>query len=292
MAQVTSRHNKSKEVSPLRPETRLPELGPREAKAIETHSRPNAALIHETIRAEGESELDRSTMALLLSGSAAGLSMGFSFLTQALLHARLPDAPWRELVEGFGYTIGFLIVILGRQQLFTENTLTPILPLLHNREPRILGNVLRLWSAVFTANMLGALVFAFVMAKSGLFDGPDMGSLVDISRKVIVDPFMTMLARAVFAGWLIALTVWLLPGSGSASPIIIVIITYLITLGGFAHIIAGAVEVFFLIAMGERGWGEAVIGFFLPVLIGNILGGVTLVALLNYGQVARELEER
>jgi formate/nitrite transporter FocA (FNT family) len=73
-----------------------------------------------------------------------------------------------------------------------------------------------------------------------------------------------------------------------------VIIAYLITLGGLAQIIAGAVDVLFLIAMSERGWGEALFGFFVPVLIRNILGGKTLAALLNYGQVAmtKELEER
>src|SRR3954451_2261572 len=117
---MSRRHGLSDETR-LSPAAKLPELTGREEEAVEAQSRPNAALIHETIRAEGESELERATHALLLSGLAAGLSMGFSLVAQGLLRARLPEAPWRELVGAFGYTVGFLIVVLGRQQLFTEN---------------------------------------------------------------------------------------------------------------------------------------------------------------------------
>jgi formate/nitrite transporter FocA (FNT family) len=136
-------------------------------------------------------------MALLFSGLAAGLSMGFSLQSQRFLHARLLDAPWREFVASLAYTVRFLIVDFGRQLRFAENTLTPILPFLHNREPRMLMNVLRLWSAVFAANMRGACVFAFVVAKNGLFGGPDTAALLDVSRKAMGDPFMTMLTKAV-----------------------------------------------------------------------------------------------
>ena len=118
----------------LSPAAQLKELSRAEKDAVEEQSHPNAALIHETIRAEGEAELNRTKTALVLSAFAAGLSIGFSLVAQGVLQADLPDAPWRPLVSSFGYTIGFLIVVLGRQQLFTENTLTPILPLLHNRD--------------------------------------------------------------------------------------------------------------------------------------------------------------
>jgi hypothetical protein len=118
----------------LSPVAEVPDLSPKEQQAVAEQSRPNAALVHETIRAEGESELERTSFALTLSGIAAGLSMGFSLVVEGLLQARLSDVPWRELVTKAGYTAGFLIVVLGRQQLFTENTLTPILPLMHNRD--------------------------------------------------------------------------------------------------------------------------------------------------------------
>src|SRR5215831_17766724 len=114
---------------------------------------------------EGEEELKRSTSALAWSGLAAGLSMGFSFVAEAVIRAHLPAAAWRPLLAKFGYSFGFVLVILGRQQLYTENTLTPILPLLDSRDRSILWHVMRLW--VLSADIVGAIVFSFVLARSG-----------------------------------------------------------------------------------------------------------------------------
>ncbi|MCB8821520.1 formate/nitrite transporter family protein [Microvirga rosea] len=272
------------------PAEKIPDLSASEKKAIEEQSRPNAALIHETIRAEGESELDRSVMALLLSGLAAGLSIGFSLVVEGLLHAHLPDTPWKLLISGFGYPVGFLIVVLGRQQLFTENTLTPILPLLHNRDADTFWRVLKLWLIVLAANIAATWIFAAVIAHTPLFAPEIKSAFTEISRKVIEAPFGTTLIKAVFAGWLIALMVWLLPGAETGRAFIILIITYVVAIGGFSHLIAGSVDGFYLVETGQATWADYAMRFFVPTLIGNILGGVTLVAVLNFGQVAPELE--
>ncbi len=272
------------------PAERIQELSPKEKKAVEGQSRPNAALIHETIRAEGESELHRTASALLLSGLAAGLSMGFSLTAEGVLHAHLPEAAWKPLVSSLGYTIGFLIVVLGRQQLFTENTLTPILPLLHNRDGRTLLRVLKLWVIVLAANIVATWAFAAVIAHTSVFSPEIKQAFSEISRKVIEAPFETTMLKAVFAGWLIALMVWLLPGADSARVLVILIITYVVAIGGFSHLIAGSVDGFYLVETGQASWGDYATRFFVPTLVGNILGGVTLVAALNFGQVAPELE--
>jgi formate/nitrite transporter FocA (FNT family) len=107
-------------------------LSDEEEADVRELSPPRAAVVFETIRREGENELAQPALSLLWSALAAGMSMGFSLLGVALIRAALPDTPWRPLIENFGYTIGFLIVILGCQQLFTENTLTVILPLFDN----------------------------------------------------------------------------------------------------------------------------------------------------------------
>jgi formate/nitrite transporter FocA (FNT family) len=268
---------------------KLPELSVRERDAVDNQSRPNAALIHETIRAEGESELDRTVSALLLSGLAAGLSMGLSLLVQGLLQARLPEAPWRELVSYLGYTVGFLVVVLGRQQLFTENTLTPILPLLRNRDAGTLWRVLRLWSVVLAANLAATWAFAAVVAHTEVFEPDVHRAFAEISRHGLASPFGTTFLKAVFAGWLIALMVWLLPAAEAARPVVILIVTYVVALGQFSHIIAGSVDVLYLVETGEAGWSDFLTRFFVPTLLGNVAGGVALVAALNYGQVAPEL---
>lgn len=182
------------------PAENIPDLSPQKKKAIEGQSRPNAALIHETIRAEGESELNRTGSALLLSGLAAGLSMGFSLVVEGLLHAYLPEAPWKPMVSSLGYTVGFLIVVLGRQQLFTENTLTPILPLLHNRDMHTLLRVLKLWAIVLVANVVATWAFAAVIAHTPVFAPDIKQAFLEVGRKVVESPFGTTVLKAVFAG--------------------------------------------------------------------------------------------
>lgn len=244
----------------------------------------DAKTTYEVIRREGTRELERSTGALFWSGLAAGLSMGFSFLGQGLIHSHLPDTIWRPLLVNLGYSVGFIIVILGSQQLFTENTLTPIVPLLSERTRDVLRNVLRLWVAVLVANLVGALLFALVLAKMKVVEPEVMASLSTLSQKALEPDFWTMLLHAVYAGWLIALMVWMLPGAETAKLPVIIIMTFLVGLGGFAHVIAGASEVFYAAWRGEATWGHVVGGFVVPALIGNVAGGLTMVAALNHAQ--------
>jgi formate/nitrite transporter FocA (FNT family) len=244
----------------------------------------DAKTTYEVIRREGDKELDRSTDALFWSGLAAGLSMGFSFLTEAILRANLPDASWRPLVAKLGYSVGFLIVILGSQQLFTENTLTPMVPLLAEKTRDKLRNVLRLWGAVFVANMLGTLLFGLALARLAVVEPDIKRALSDIAGEALRPDWWTMLLHAVYAGWIIALLVWVLPGAENHKFAVIVVMTWLIAVGGFAHVIAGSTEVFYSAWRGEASWAQALAGFVLPSLIGNMAGGITLVAALNHAQ--------
>ncbi|MBB5362988.1 formate/nitrite transporter family protein [Deinococcus humi] len=242
-------------------------------------------VVHETIRKEGEEELRRPVSALGWSGLAAGLSMGFSLVAEGLLRDQLPDVSWRPLISKFGYSVGFLIVVLGRQQLFTENTLTAILPLLQNWSLGKLGQVARLWLTVLITNLLGAFLFAWVVGNTDVFNPGTRATFTEIGRAAADHPFWTLLIRGVFAGWLIALMVWLLPAAETAKVSIIVIITFLVGLGEFSHIIAGSVEVLYLVSTGALSFSKYLLGYMVPTLIGNILGGVMLVAALNHAQV-------
>lgn len=253
----------------------------------EAHRRsaPRAEIVYEAVRTEGEHELSRPVAALAWSGLAAGLSMGFSFLTQALLATYLPQSHWHKIIAGLGYSVGFLIVILGRQQLFTENTLTPILVLLRSRDLKTLGQVMRLWVVVLVANTVGAFIFALLLAKTPLLDPAMHRTLIPIGRLALATGFGATLVRGVFAGWLIALLIWLLPFAETARVTVIIIITYVIALGHFSHIIASAVEAFYTVLRGGASWSVFFDGFYVPTLLGNIAGGVALVAVVNYAQL-------
>jgi formate/nitrite transporter FocA (FNT family) len=263
-------------------------LDGRERKDAQRRMAPRAAVVYEAIRREGQEELERHTAALIWSGLAAGLSMGFSFLTEALLAYHMPTVSWQPLISKFGYCIGFLIVVLGRQQLFTENTLTAVLPFMNNKRIRVLLQVTRLWITVLSANLAGALVFALLLKLMVIFE-PGVGEeLSQIGAKGYANGFWPTLLSGLFAGWLIALMVWLLPGAETARVTIIIIITYVIGLGGFAHIIAGSIAAIYMVIGGEATMGMFLVRFFLPALMGNIVGGVAFVTAINHAQVSPE----
>ena len=246
-------------------------------------------VVFETVLSEGKEELERPALSLGASGLAAGLSMGFSFAGSALIASMLPDSPARPLFESLGYTLGFLFVILGRQQLFTENTLTAVLPLLESDERvRTFWSVARLWGIVLVANLVGVALFATFVAHTGVFPPAVHAQFARLARLAVDAPPLLVLLRGIFAGWLLALMVWLLPAAENARPWIILIVTYVVGLGGFSHIIAGSAEALYLVAIGQLGLGAYLTGFLAPVFCGNVIGGVSLVALLNYAQVVAE----
>ncbi len=266
-----------------------PHLDRGERKQAATHAAPGALVIHEVVREEGEAELKRTPGALFWSGLAAGMSMGFSFLTLALLHARLPDTPWRSIVAGPGYCIGFVIAILGKQQLFTETTLTAMLPVLVRRNWQAFAALMRMWAIVLVSNLLGTAIFAWLISRPGLFDEPVRMALNDVGTAVLSGPTMSTVVKAMLAGWLIALMVWVLPGARSARVIVIILLTYVVSLGGFPHIVAGSADAAYVVFTGHATINDYVVNFLLPTLSGNTIGGVALAAMLNHAPVAPEL---
>ncbi|KAM3094741.1 formate/nitrite transporter family protein [Phormidesmis sp. 146-35] len=262
-------------------------LSPQERQSIIERLRPSALMIHETIRLEGEYQLRRPTSALAWSALAAGLSMGFSLVAQGLLRANLPDQSWSTIVASFGYSVGFVIVVMGRQQLFTENTLTAILPLLSQPSRAAFLQVLRLWSIVLLSNLTGAALFAIVIGNINVFSTEVQHTFTEIGLEALKGETLEMLCQGVFAGWLIALMVWLLPSAEASQFWVIILITSLVGLAEFPHSIAGSVEVLYLVMTGTATWAQYFGQFLMPTLLGNIVGGVSLVAALNHAQVAR-----
>ncbi len=266
-----------------------PHLDEEERNQAAAHAAPGALVIHEVVREEGEAELARSPTAVIYSGFAGGLSLGFSFLTLAFIRSALPDTPWRPLVAGFGYTVGFILVVLGRQELFTESTLTAVLPLLVRRNRETLLALLRFWAVVLAGNLLGTFVFAAILTPKGIFSPDVQQALLDIGHDAVSGPFWPTMLKSILAGWLIALMVWLLPSARSARILVIIVLAYVVSIGHFSHIVAGSVEAAYFLFSGHGSVGDYVVGFLLPTLIGNTIGGVALVALLNHAPIVPEL---
>jgi formate/nitrite transporter FocA (FNT family) len=261
----------------------------REVEDIEERARLRTPVIYEIVRREGETEMHRPIISLWWSGVAAGLSISFSLLAQAALWMHLPNAPWRPLVSGFGYSVGFLIVVLARQQLFTENTVTVVLPVVAQFTAANLRRLARMWSVVFLANMTGTFCAALFCTITPVVSPELRGVMLELSRTTMELGWAEMLSRGIGAGFLIAAMVWLIPSAEGAQFFVITMNTYLIVIAGFTHIVAGSVEAFLLVLNGQFGLGQMLADFTLPVLLGNIIGGTALFAVISYAQVMKEM---
>ncbi|AZD18538.1 Inner membrane protein YfdC [Pseudomonas chlororaphis] len=267
---------------------KTPGLSPEEQHDVDKNQPPRAAVLHEIIRTQGDKELERSVAALWWSALAAGLTMGLSLMGMGLLDSRLPDGEGFKVIASFGYCAGFLAVILARQQLFTENTLTAVLPIMSKPTLGNFARLCRLWGVVLVGNLCGTLLVAYVMLRLPIFDARTDLAFLDIGRKVMENDAGQMFAKGIVSGWMIATMVWMIPSMESAKMWIIILITYLMALGDFTHIVVGSVEVSYLVFAGELPWRDFWWVFAGPTLAGNIIGGSFIFALISHAQVRSE----
>jgi formate/nitrite transporter FocA (FNT family) len=259
-------------------------------RSVDAMSSGSAKVVHEVVRLQGDEELGRPLQSLLFSGFAAGVAISTSLLAQTSLHMHLPEAKWTDLVVFLGYPVGFIIVILGKLQLFTESTVTAVLPFATHPTIRNLGRLLRLWTAVFAANMAGSFFVAFLIARCVVVGPEQLAAAVEVSKPVMAHDWSTTLQVATPAGFLIASIAWILPNARGSEFWVILIVTYVIALGGFSHVIAGSVEAWLLMLTGQATVINATGGFILPALLGNLIGGTGLFAVVAHGQVRDEIK--
>jgi formate/nitrite transporter FocA (FNT family) len=271
-----------------------PTGGLSEAEVADVSDRQSgsAKVVHEVIRLQGDEELDRPVLSLLFSGFAAGIAISTSLLAQAFLQMRLPDADWAELISAFGYTFGFVIVILGNLQLFTEDTVTAVLPLATHPTLRNLWRLVRLWSAVLIANLAGTLLVATLMVQQVIVSAEQLSAALQLSAKITEHDAATTLLLGMPAGFLVAAIAWILPNARGSEFWVVTVVTYVIAIGGFSHVVAGSSEAWLLLLSGRVGLGDALGGFIVPALVGNIIGGTGLFAVVAHGQVRSEIEPR
>lgn len=262
------------------------------APDLEEFERLPAASVFKIIAQEGRRELRRPAASLWWSAVAAGFAMVASVIGVAVLAKAAPaEAPWRGLFIALGYPFGFVLVILSRLQLFTENTVTPILPLLLRPSRRAWLRTGRLWGIVFAGNLFGAAAAAAMAVGGGMVGETLQATMTAVSLEALDHTPTESFSQGILAGFLIAALVWMLPNTRGQELLAVFSVTYLIGAAGAPHVIAGAVETFVAIFSGEMGLLAGLVGHVAPTLAGNVAGGTILFALLAYGQVWRELQE-
>jgi formate/nitrite transporter FocA (FNT family) len=234
-------------------------------------------------------QLNRTKMGLLLSGLSAGLDIGFSVLLMAVVLSLFknifPD-PVVEFITGNMNPVGFIFVILGRSELFTEHTTLAVLPVLQKLAG--IKKLLRLWFYVYISNIVGGIIFSFIL---GYFAGTTHvlqgWALEEIGRKLLSVSWQQALLSAVLAGWLMGLLAWLIAASREtiSQLFIIWLITAAIGIAGLHHCIVGNVEIFAGMIEGYFSFTDY-IRFLSLATLGNIIGGVFFVAILKYSHTA------
>lgn len=276
-------------------ESAVMEHEPRERPAVvhepEKGTRLSAVEVHDNILAGASEDTERPASSLWWSALASGLVIGFSFLASAFLSTLASGEAAKKALVAVGYPVGFIFVVLGRSELFTENTLEPVLPLLHDRSKKALKDLLRLWALLIPGNMVGALAMGALLAITPVIPDTMREALNHVAESGTSGGFADVFYRGIFAGWLMALMGWLLGSTTARGAQIVIIWLCAAAIGAFEfrHSIAGAVEAFYRAFSGTGNWGDMVFGFIVPAVLGNAVGGVVLVALLNYAQVYAEL---
>lgn len=249
----------------------------------------SAKVVHEVIRREGDEELGRPVASLAWSGFGGGVAIFASVLGQGLLQGMLPDAPWTAAIASFGYSLGFIIVVMGRLQLFTESTLLGVIPVMTHFSVGNLGRLARLWGIVFVANIVGTMLVAGLIVAGAIGFPEQLAGMLSLSRHLLDHDALHTFTGAIPAGFLMAAIAWTLPAGRGQEFWIVLTLTYFIALGGFPHVVAGSGEAWLLMWAGEASPGWAVGGFLLPTLAGNIVGGTFIFALLAHAQVRQEI---
>lgn len=260
---------------------------PQTEQATPETRRLTASEIFEAAVENARSEIKRPVLGLVFSGLAGGITLGLTGIGVASIRAALGDGGWQELVAYLIYPIGFIAVIIGRQQLFTENTLYPVVLVLDERKHVL--STLRLWGIVFTSNIAGAVLFAALCIYTTALRPEIKAELIKLGIQAAPGSFGHLFWSGVVGGWLIALVAWMVTAShwtiGQVA--MVWLLTFIVGAGHFAHCVVTSCEILSSTLAGS----VSVTSYFhwlLAATLGNIAGGVGIVSVLNYGQVRQE----
>jgi formate/nitrite transporter FocA (FNT family) len=248
----------------------------------------NAAEIMRTVIEDGQSELERGTPGLAFSGFVAGLNVPFGAVATAV---------FAVLTGGMGIVpmlfspLGFLIVILGQAELFTAHTVSGVAATL--KEFAYWRSLIRLWVVVLVFNLLGTAFFAAIMVYGKVLPPSALRFLLDESNKILEFGFWSVVLKGILGGWLVGLMPWLVASSKDTISefFSIYALALLIPVAGLPHCVVGSSEFLISLFSGDIYVSQYLGGFLMPTTFGNMIGGLGLVTLLNWGQVLGSKKE-
>ena len=235
---------------------------------------------------EGEEIYKKESKAIFLSSCIAGLEIGFSYVLVCalffILHGKISD-PVIYRLFGFVYPFGFVLVILGKSALFTEQTSVLALPVLNGQ--RTIIQLLTIWGIVIVGNVLGGNLFVlFISSLAPELELFDTATMVTVGTHILDHEPWALFLSAISAGWLMGLLTWLLNSTVQALTRILIIfmVTFAIGFAGFHHSIVGNIEVFGALLHSNSVTALDYLIFLAITLLGNGFGGAIVVGLFKY----------
>ncbi|WP_224332197.1 formate/nitrite transporter family protein [Haloprofundus halobius] len=237
--------------------------------------------IFERILASAAQEIGAPKQQLFFSGLAAGFAIVLTFLGHIVGMEMFPD---NRFLSSILYPVGFIYIILGHYQLYTENTLPPVALALARLASIPL--LLRVWGVVLIGNVVGAGLGAYLLVYGGVLSPEAIQTGTTFVSSGLDHEWWSIFNRALFAGWLVAGVVWLDHAArDTISRLFIIYISfYLIAAADLYHVITAASEAFYFLLTTDAGVFIVFSQYWLPILLGNTIGGVFLLTLVNYAQ--------
>ncbi|WP_336346084.1 formate/nitrite transporter family protein [Halalkalicoccus ordinarius] len=239
--------------------------------------------VFQRIVAAADEELTSGKRELLFSAIAAGFAISITVLLTANLTATTNEHP---VLSALLYPLGFIYIIIGGYQLYTENTLPPVALTLERLAS--IPSLFRHWSIVLTGNFIGGVIGAAVLAWGGVFSPEAATAAIHLGEHGVETPWWSVFFKATFAGLIVAGVVWVeYATQDTISRVVVVYLAFLaIPIGNLFHVVTSFTEMFYVVFAGELSVVTGMIEFVLPVLLGNTIGGITLVTVVNYFQTS------
>ncbi|MFC7020872.1 MULTISPECIES: formate/nitrite transporter family protein [Haloarcula] len=241
--------------------------------------------VFQRIVAAADEEITSGSRELFFSALAAGFAITITFMLYVSMKTSTGSDP---VLSAMLYPLGFIYIIIGGYQLYTENTLPPVALTLERLAsvPALLRN----WVVVLTGNFTGGAMGAAALAFGGVLSPEAATVAAAIAREGVDTAWWSLFSKAAFAGLIVAGVVWVeYAARDTISRLVVVYLAFLaIPLGGLYHSVVSFTEMIYLVLHGDIALGVGLAEFVLPVLLGNTVGGVVLVTVVNYFQTTEE----
>jgi formate/nitrite transporter FocA (FNT family) len=241
---------------------------------------------------EGERRLRRRPLSAAATGLVGGFDVMIGVAVDTVLAGALSSVMPLKLAAVIGavvFGIGFVLISIGRSELFSENFLIPVGAVLERRRPARL--LLRMWIPTLLANVAGMFILALIFSTPGVLDHRAVIAAGHVADVLAARSALAAFASAVLAGLVMTLWTWLgiALRTDIARALVALVIGFTIAAPVMNHVIVGTGEMMFGVLGGASHATWADVGTnFLLALAGNLVGGTMFVTLTRFLQARTE----